>query len=440
MSKIIKNFKTWSRFKSDTKGNFAIVWALGLTATMVSIGAGIDMTTSSRVSTTAQAAADQVALAASVFYSQHERFPENSDEGFVDGQLYRGTDTGYVFPSSVDTRRVRLKASYDKEKGEVHVKVSGRIRTAFMGMFSRKYKTLPFSAESYANFKDVAIKNPASITLVLDNSGSMQWDDKPAECEWEWKRSQWRWEQECESPNGAESRIDGLKDSVEDFMDLLDGYTKLEAVTSKRVLRTGMIPYSSEIIGNRAVDMKWGTLSNGEINRMQEESGEDNPLRYMIFMTDGQNSGAKQWFEKEDTNYWRGIDCSGGGRWCYYTYETSASKPNKKDHYGWEEGEFISASDRYSKNSCAAMKAQGVRVFTIGFALEPGTYMTNYPPAWGQDKASIPADTTEAAYAMLADCASSPEDFVAAEDVENLDAAFSVIGETIIEDVIRLSQ
>jgi len=81
-----------------------------------------------------------------------------------------------------------------------------------------------------------------------------------------------------------------------------------------------------------------------------------------------------------------------------------------------------------------------VRVFTIGFALEPGTYKTNYPPALGQEYATISESTTQAAYAMLSDCASAAQDFVAAENVESLEAAFSVIGESIIEDVVRLSQ
>lgn len=477
MSKFLQQRGMWSRFKKDTHGNFALVWAFGLTATMMAVGAGVDFATASRVSTTAQAAADQVALSAAVFYSQNKRLPESSEEGFMDGQIYRGTDTGYDFPNSVHrgNRGVKFRANYDEDAGTVTVQVSGSVKTAFMSMFSRNYKTLKFSSEATANFKEVAIKNPASITLVLDNSGSMAWDDKPAECEWEWKRygRYGRWEEECESPSGAERRIDGLKNSVETFMDILDGYVGPQAVTGKRVLRTGMIPYDDEIINTREVDMKWGTLSDNEINRMRPagatnsappiaqawdwlqdenavhsaETGEDNPLRYMIFMTDGQNSAAKQWYAKADTGLWRGWDCSGRySRYCIRAYETSSSRPSKRYHYDWEEGELISPSDRDSKNSCAAMKAQGVRVFTIGFALEPGKYLTNYRSTFNDnrypedDTATISSSTTDAAYTMLADCASSPDDFVPAADVDSLDAAFAVIGETIIQDVVRLSQ
>ena len=467
MSKFLKQRNMWARFKKDTRGNFALIWGIGLTTTVVAIGAGIDLATTTRVTTTAQAAADQVALASAVFYSLNERLPETSEEGFIDGQVYRGDDTGYSFPNSVKggNRGVKIRAIYDEDNGNVTVRVNGKVQTAFMGMFSRKYKSLKFSSEATANFKEVQIKNPASITLVLDNSGSMSWDDKQAECDWVYRDRRWR--RDCDSPSGASPRIDGLKESVIGFMDILDSVVGPQAVTGKRVLRTGMIPYDDEIINNREVDMKWGVISNNDINRMrpsgstnsappiaqawdwlqdendvhENETGEDNPLRYMIFMTDGQNSAPPQWFQKTGTQYWRGWDCSGRfSRYCIRAYEAGANRPSIQYHYNWEEGELISPSDRDSKNSCAAMKASGVRVFTIGFALEPGTYKTNYPSYYNRDEQSISSDTTNAAYDMLADCASSPQDFVPAANVETLNTAFRVIGESIIEDVVRLSQ
>lgn len=466
MSKFLKQREVWTRFKKDTQGNFAVIWAFGITATMLSVGAGVDLSTAARVTSTAQSTADQVALTAAVFYSQNERLPENSDEGFVDGQIYRGDDAGFNFPNSVHggNQGVLIRANYDEDNGQITVKVSGRVRTAFMGAFNQKFETLDFSSEATANFKDVQLKNPASITLVLDNSGSMLWDDKQAvDCESVWVNSYYYggyWDEQCESPNGAERRIDGLKESVENFMEILDGYVGPQAVTGKRVLRTGMIPYSSIISTSLEVDMEWGVISDGDIDDMiasggtnsappiarawdwlqdenavhQDETGEDNPLRYMIFMTDGQNSATPQWFDKDDTEYWRGHYCNWRG--CKYYYRGGSSSPNYGLGINWVEGELVSPTDRDSKNTCAAMKAQGVRVFTIGFALAPGNYMDNYGSG---GHATIPASTTDAAYAMLSDCASSPDDFVPAESVETLDAAFAIIGKSIVEDVVRLS-
>ena len=479
MSKFLQKRGLWTRYKDDTKGNFALIWAFGLTATLVSVGAGLDLSTTARVTTTSQAAADQVALTAAVFYSSYERLPENSEEGFVDNQIYRADDAGFNFPNSVHggNRRVRIRANYNEEDGYVDVAVTGRVRTNFMGMFNRKFRTIPFSSTARANFKEVAIKNPASITLVLDNSGSMSWDDKPAECERQWQQtSSWsgRWVDVCESPSDADRRIDGLTASVENFMDTIDGFVGPQSVTGRRVLRTGMIPYDDSIIQSREVDMKWGIISDTQINRMrpsgstnsappiakawdwlqdendvhEAETGEDNPLRYMIFMTDGQNSATPRWYELEGTEYWRGQYCytRNGRTRCRYYYDTSPTRPNWGYGMNWEEGELISPSDRDSKNTCTAMKAQGVRVFTIGFALEPGIYMTNYRDTFKNDYYSendtrtISSSTTDAAYSMLADCASSADDFVRAEDANSLDHAFRIIGETIVEDVIRLSE
>ncbi len=459
MIKFMKKPALWTRFKNDTRGSMMTIWGLSLSLTIMAIGTGIDLASVSRVSTTAQASADQVALAAAVFYSANERLPETRAEGFMDGRTYRGDDAGFFFPNTVKggNRGVKIRAYYDEDAGEVLVKVWGRTETILMGMFGTK--TLKFSSESTAKFKEVELKNPASITLVLDNSGSMSWDDTVANCS-----QDWRGRTNCSSPAGAEPRIDGLKDSVEEFMDILNTVAGSQSASSTRLLRTGMIPYNSQIRNSAVADMDWGTISNSDINRMQAsggtnssppisrawnwlqdepdvheaENGEDNPLRYMIFMTDGQNNGQRQWHARANTNYWRGIQCSWWN--CWYTYRSSTSRPSVSNSYQWQEGEYITASDRSSKTSCETMKANGVRVFTIGFALEPGKYMTNYPRNWNNPIATIDSTTTDAAYSLLADCASSGADFVTAQDTQKLNEAFEMIGQTIIQDVIRLSQ
>jgi Flp pilus assembly pilin Flp len=452
--------RTVRRFKKDESGSFVTVWGVGLLLTLTAIGTGVDLVGVSRVKGTAQSAADQVALAAAVFYSQHERMPESRDEGYMHETIYYGSESGFSFPASVKggDEGVEILVNYDRSEGHVTVDVSGETETALMGIFG--IDTLPFRSVARARFKETEIKNPASITMVLDNSGSMGWDDTPAECT---SSSVWS----CSSPSQAMRRIDGLTDSVTNFMGVLNNFSGSQAVSGKRVLRTGMIPYDDAIINNREVRMKWGTVSQTAINRMapsgstnsappiarawewlqaenqvhENETGNSDPLRYMIFMTDGQNSDAPQWIQESGTNYWRGIDCS-RGRYCYYTYKNSTSRPNIRGTYGWTEGKSERRSDAASKNTCQAMKDQGVRVFTIGYALEPGTYMTNYPASWGAGNRvrTISQATTNSAYALLSDCASSGQDFVPAEDTDTLEEAFELIGQTIVEDVVRLSQ
>ena len=457
MTNFMKKSALWTRFKNNTSGSMSVIWGLSLSLTILAIGTGIDLASASRVNTTSQSAADQVALAAAVFYSANERLPETRAEGFMEGRTYRGDDAGFSFPNTVrgGNNGVKIRAYYDEDAGKVLVKVWGRTETALMGMFGTK--TIKFSSEATANFKEVELKNPASITLVLDNSGSMLWDDTLAECSSSWQSS-------CSAPSGSEPRIDGLIDSVIQFMDILDTVAGVQTASGTRLLRTGMIPYNSAIRNQAVVDMDWGLLTNGQVNRMragggtnssppiseawdwlqdepdihEAENGEDNPLRYMIFMTDGQNSGNRQWYQKANTNYWRGVQCSWWN--CWYIYRNDTSQPNIPNTYQWQEGEYTTQSDRNSKTSCETMKANGVRVFTIGFALEPGRYMTNYPNNWNNPVATINSTTTAAAYSLLADCASSGADFVTAQDTERLEEAFEMIGQTIIQDVIRLSQ
>lgn len=458
MSVLAKLNDTIRRYRDDESGSFVTVWGVGLVLTLTAIGTGVDIASVARVKSVAQSAADQVALSSAVFYSNYERMPENREEGFMHNTRYYGDESGFNFPATVvdGNQGVEIRALYNIDAGNVTVEVSGKTQTALMGMFG--IETLNFRSAATAEFKATNIKNPASITLVLDNSGSMGWDDTPARCTSNYASS-------CSSPSGAVRRIDGLKETVSSFMDLLDEFSGPQAVSGKRVLRTGMIPYDDSIIETREVDMKWGTISNGAINQMQPsgstnsappvarawdwlqaeigvhqgETGSSNPLRYMIFMTDGQNGGPSNWVPQADTNYWRATRCY---RWgCYERFANSPSRPNNYWGYNnWEEGRQERTADVYTKNSCRAMKDQGVRVFTIGYALQPGTYMTNYPDHYNRPTTNISQDTTTSAFSMLADCASSGQDFVPAENAESLEAAFELIGQTIVEDVVRLSQ
>lgn len=453
-----------ARYKSDEEGSFTTVWTIGLSLSIVAIGAGIDLASSSRVALTAQSVADQVALTSAVFYSTHERLPENRVEGYMHNAGYSAKSSGFSFPSNVEggDLGVHIKALYDVDAGEVSVEVWGKTETALMSIFGRD--TMKFRSKSTAKFKTSTLRNPASVALVLDNSGSMAWDDTASECEWVYRNRQWNLD--CDTPSEAAPRIDGLKTSVNGFMSTLETVVGPQAVTGKRVLRTGMLPYSNAIIANKKVDMDWGFLSTSEVNAMTPsgstnssapineakdwlddekdvhaaETGESNPLRYMIFMTDGQNSGTRNWVEKDGTGLWRGEYCYWSRRryTCSYSFETGETEPSSTNGTTWEEGEYPTAYDTQSIDNCNAMKASGVRIFTIGFALEPGTYLTNYTS--GSQTATIEPVTTHSAYSLLEDCASSPTDFVTAEDTSALDEAFTNIGESIVQDVVRLSE
>jgi len=325
------------------------------------------------------------------------------------------------------------------------------------------HQELGFKAGATAKYKDVDSKDPASIVFVLDNSGSMSFDDLPvAAGEWE-------------GPDEAVRRIDALKDVMTSFNDKLIalGANDDHSTPEGRFLRTGMLPYNENIISNRVVNMHWGTLDqgnnidnmwpNGSTNSsppmteawtwLQNEqsihtsnSGKS-PLRVVIFMTDGKNTiGNNIWVEEEDTNHWRRpytrTRCNWWRCWQFTDHEyypTDGPSPipiEEPDGDGWTEGKIYFSSNYETQTKCQEMHAAGVKVYTIGFALEAGTYETN----WNDPEyVNVTPDTKQKATALLSACASEGDNFILAEDAASLEAAFERIGNDIIEELIRLS-
>lgn len=374
--------------------------------------------------------------------------------------------------------------------------------------------------------------DPASIVLVMDNSGSMHFDDQPL--------------LDGIAPNNAVVRIDGLKSSAKAFMAQLDSLVGPQVASPDvpRVLRTGMITFDS----SDRVDapMEWGVVGDDVIDNMQPRGGTNSsvpldraakwlsgnsntdepkvhedenphasPLKYLILMTDGRNtSGTEQWVERDGTQNWRawvqtgshlefideleivnafvpGGSCriTSGHPFAFYTYTYSwggvfAAKTTQRveckkqvevPEFGyvymqqtdqptepgnWEEGEFDLTSNINARAECDQLHADGVEVFTIGFALEPGQYETN---AWANQAscnytpfaptntlvrsgcATVPAyDPVETAKnsniakGLLQYCASKDENFLTADDTTALDAAFKRIGNTIVKEIVRI--
>ena len=114
------------------------------------------------------------------------------------------------------------------------------------------------------------------------------------------------------------------------------------------------------------------------------ESGTKDPVKYVIFITDGVNNST--------------------------------------------------GADTASINSCRAMTAAGVEVYAVGFALEPGTYSFNGQGGW-----TMPQHMSDRAYNFLESCASSPDHFIKAVNTSSLDIAFEKIGKSIAKDAIRIS-
>jgi uncharacterized protein YegL len=353
----------------------------------------------------AQLVADVIGLNASVYVKNNGGPPTKKEEGFLHDRWYNANEMDLSFGDGVkNDNKTRFKISYDNAAEEAVVIVESSVVPVFMQAFG--YPSIEFTTLSTVKYAKKAYSNPASIFLVIDNSGSMAFDDTPMDY------------YDAPQPAAAKSRISGLKTELQSFSDHLSKVIVPNPdEPDKKYLRMGMTAFNSDIINARTVSPFWGTISNSDINRLDADggtvptqalakvqswmNGEDNkhdnmngnaePLKYVVMMADGANNS---------------------------TYD-----------------------DAQSLRYCTALKDNGIEIFTIGFALEPGYFYTG---VWGQKYNSpiyyISPTVKDRAQTFLNSCASSDNHFLLAEDADALKAAFDKIGALIVEDAIRVSK
>ncbi len=196
------------------------------------------------------------------------------------------------------------------------------------------------------------------------------------------------------------------------------------------IFRTALYPYSQDyqghynsinddgVIPDKVVYPDWGPLTDSEINAMStlygtdssgalqaaatafdlenafhlERNGENDPLKFMIFMSDGANNAS--------------YECTSGG--CVYGYYF----------------------DERSISACNYMKASGVTVYTIGYHLVAG-YNNGY---------YIYQSEVDRAQELLADCATDSSKYILAQNASELNAALVAIGQEVMVEVIRIKR
>ena len=431
-------------FYKNEDGNMALTFALSLTVLVGAVGAATDFSALSAAYSKSQSIADSTALAAAIYIKENDRPPETDEEGYRDGVTYSAADLGYNYNASVDggADNVSIRVDYDDNAKEATVTVRGQTTPNFTQIFGKD--RLAFETESVVSYLGTEDSFPASISLVLDNSGSMAWDDKIATTT-------------GRSPAGAAPRIDGLEKSVNTFTRELEGRLNISE-KGQRTVRMGMLPYSSDIVNDARVPMDFGFISSGQIAVMKPSGStnsnppmraalaemiEENeahrreakrageayvePLKFVVFMSDGQNTSGE--FDFVPSNRSR----------FFYRFDTVRNVwfRSFRPRSGFERGFLILNSDRLTIEACDQLKAQGTEIFTIGYALEVGRYNTN--------NSSRPTETREVsvanqstAFSLLNSCASSVENFVRADNNEELEAAFDTIQNAIVEELIRI--
>ena len=536
------------RFKRDESGMAAISWALSLTAIIGAMGSAMDFAMLSAADARSQSIADTTALSAAIYVRNFEQVPPDRTTGLIGA--YTANELGYDYRNWVidGAEGVNVNVSYDDVNREATVTVSGKTRPVLMQILG--FDELDFKAKTVVKYLEKDVQDPASIVLILDNSGSMHFDDKPLE-------------EDGNSPDDAIERMTALQSSATNFMQLLNDTVgpQNDSGNEPRFLRTGMMAFDSDIIPDRTVTMRWGVDwalgSNSEFNNMvplratnsappmkeanrwlndpslePKEHNTENPgktpLKYVILMTDGKNTiGLEEWVAREGTENWRAwlqtgtrtefrqeqvteeeefnftereivnvfipnANCSvhGGYPRQHYVFQfadgsffrdtttrrvlcdiektgtrqvtRTVTVPFEVPEFewvyreqedrpleagDWEEGEFDIESNIRTRAECDELHATGVEVFTVGFALVPGQFETNgwadrdggYTPFPRNYTREQGVEDANKARALLQYCASSPQNFITAEDSTALEEAFDRIGNTIIKEIIRIS-
>jgi len=429
----------------------AMLFAISAVAVIGGMGAAMDYSTLNSAKARSQSIADATALSAAIFVKNNDRAPENFEEGFTQGQ-HTADDLGYEFKGWVEggASNVNVNVVYDDNAKEARVTVSGNTVPSFIQILGKH--ELSFSAESTVSYLDVDETHPASIVLVLDNSGSMRWDSE-------------RISSSGIRPSNPTSRLQGLQTSVRTFRDELNGRIGDQInVDGVRILRTGILPYNSQIIetsdgSDRQMDWGFEGVSEAHITSMRAAGGtnstppmakartwlssEDDthrqeavrndeefrqPLKFAIFMTDGQNtSGDFLFIPEEGTGIF--FKQENNFQWFFTRNPVTASQR------GFSEGRLVLDSDSETIESCRAMQAEGTIIYTIGYALDVGSY---YDPARPSNPGVVTEATRAAANNLMSTCASKPEFFIQASDGDELEGAFDQIQNSIVKELIRI--
>lgn len=396
--------KTRALYVSREEGSVATMFGVSILVLLLLTGAVIDINRLYTAKSHAQNMGDNIGLMATIYVSNNDGPPSNSSEGFMNDQWYdhkeRGLDFGTVADSDIS---VKFKVTYDDVNEQAVVSTRSVVKPMFGSMFGASEVNI--ETNSTIKYAKKEFSNPASVFLVMDNSGSMAFDDLPKA----WANGP--------RPVGAKARIDGMKTSVKDFVGHLETVIAPDPDDpSIKYLRMGMTAFNSNIINSRTVRPFWGTLSNNQIDRMVADggtvptvalrrvrnwmrnegrahsrmNGSETPLKYVVLMTDGSNS---------NTN-----------------------------------------ADRQSLQACTQMKRDGVEIFTIGYALEPGYFYTGL---WGiryrRPTYYISPSANIRAKEFLRSCASSPDHYILAENADQLKIAFDEIGKQIANEAVRIS-
>ena len=309
--------KKISRLIREKDGNFAVMAGILVPVVFMAGSLAIDTTNALSMKTRIQNAADSAALATTSQLAEGTIAEADAiayAKQFFSGQIADDANAFDGF-TAVPTVTMSKSGSGSKTVWKVEVAVVGSQKTSGLAKFvGRETIDVALSGTS-ESARDGS--NPLSMMLVLDHSGSMAWasgrtttQTVPKYCGWGWYRYQCgTTTQEVDIP-----KIDVLKEAVGTLTDHI-----AESDPTNEYARMGAVAYNSQTTssdkqtiswtkskvtdfadglyatgGTNSEDaMKWGyeqVTNSTEINAHFSKNGSKSPSKFIVFMTDGENS------------------------------------------------------------------------------------------------------------------------------------------------------
>lgn len=370
-------------FLADRAGNFGLMFALCTVPVLMAMGASFDYVQALNTHRRMQSALD-AALVAAV-----------KDVGSANEDNLKKRIGYWLEAESVEKGYYVLKTddiAIDTSKATIKALVSATVPTTFLKIAG--INKIPVSVTSGVVGGQTTTKSAFSMYLVLDRSGSMKdptTTSYTTTCYTNTKNNTGAY-----SCTKTYTKIEALKLAVTNLTtqlsqaDPANKYVRMGAVSyngsmdsptplawgeaAVQTYVTGLTP-SSTTNSSQAMATAYSALTASSENSAHlAKNGVSAPKKYIVFMTDGQN-----------------------------TMPNDGNKIN-------------AAADTATKATCDQARANNVTVYTIAFMA----------PTHGQD--------------LLKYCATTANDYFAAESTADIVAAFTSIGESSSNNLVRLTQ
>ncbi|MBB4065801.1 TadE/TadG family type IV pilus assembly protein [Gellertiella hungarica] len=313
-------------------GNFAVTTAILIPMLLMAGGMALDITSMSRTREQLQNAVDSAALGAASAMVNNGLSASAAQllaQNFIKGHMAGSGST--VELQNLGTPTVSITQTAPTSQSKVYtVKVTSTYNVPLSGIqvllgYTHARVTAVGSAQS-----EIETKNPISMYLALDRSGSMEWvtttvDTSQSACnnyyEANWPNPTWQ------SPCYVK-KIASLKSAVKALADVFDGNDP-----TKEYVRMGAVSYSN--VANAPAPLNWGTTDARNYTNALTASGGTNstdaiktaynalnaasetqahmgksgiaPQKFILFMTDGANdntnndASTRQWCDTAKT-------------------------------------------------------------------------------------------------------------------------------------------